>query len=76
MVNENCPYSSSEMLYGTSLRMPGEYFHLSTKPHSPIAYIFDACKSTERTCLFFLSNALENVLFYYDKTKKQRQFEH
>ena len=41
MVNENHPYSSSEMLYGTSLRLPGEYFHLSEKSQSPSAYIFD-----------------------------------
>ena len=41
MVNENHPYSSSEMLYGTSLRLLGEYFHLSDKSHSPSAYISD-----------------------------------
>ena len=40
MVNENYPYSSSEMLYGTSFRLSGEYFYLSTKSHSPSAYIF------------------------------------
>ena len=40
MVNENHPYSFSEVLYGTSLRLPGEYFHLSEKSHSPSSYIF------------------------------------
>ena len=41
MVNKNHPYSSSEMLYGTSLRLPGKYFHLSEKSHSPSTYISD-----------------------------------
>ena len=41
MVNENHPYLSSEMLCGTSLRLPGEYFHLSEKSHSPSAYKSD-----------------------------------
>ena len=38
MVNENYPYSSSEMLCGTSLCLSGEYFHLSKKSHSPSTY--------------------------------------
>ena len=41
MVNENHPYSSSEMLYGTFLRLPGEYFHLSKMSDSPSPYISD-----------------------------------
>ena len=41
MVEKNHPYSSSEMLYDTSLCLPCKYFHLSKKSHNPSAYISD-----------------------------------
>ena len=41
MVSGNHPCSSTKMLYDTSLRLPGEYFYLSEKSHSPSAYISD-----------------------------------
>ena len=48
MVNKNHPYSLCEMLCGTSLRLSGEYFHLSKKSHSPSRYISDLSRFMKR----------------------------
>ena len=48
MVYENHPYSSSKMLYDTSLRLPGKFFHLSEKSHSPSAYKSDLRRFMKR----------------------------